>query len=471
MSLSRDLAERATALGFRDLPPAAVTAAKVSLADALAVSLAAVALEPAAGMLADHAAATGGPPEATVIGRADRLPAAQAALANGALAHALDFEDTHDAALVHPNAAVVPAVLALAEREGADGETVLTALALGADLACRLGLALGDRARGRGWYQPPMLGAMGAALASAKVLGLDAGRTVDALSLTACLFALPDGFMANPSSQLRAVRDGFAARAAVEAVDLAKAGMRGAAAPLDGASGLLDMLGGPGTADRLVLDDYGARFRATEVVIKRWPSCRGTHGAIAAGLSLHAEGLPPSAIAGIDARVAPPDDMLFRPIAQKQRPETAIDAKFSIPFTLASAMVNGRIDLDSFQADRLADRHVRTLAERITLADVIEPGDPRAGFAVRLVDGNTRFVPLPRASGLTAGAASLTDLADKVHDCFAHGGVDDMTGQFLEAIALLEIAGLVPLCSMLAQAGPRGGGAASGAQVLTRSLP
>ena len=159
---------------MRRSPPDAIEAAKLSLLDAMGVSIAAGTLGEGCAPFVALARAQGGEPVCTILGFGDRATAAGAALANGALAHALDFEDAHDEAFVHPNAALVPVLLALAEaRGGVSGESFLTALAVGCDLTCRLGIALSTGLAARGWYGPPILGGLGAAAGAACLLGLD----------------------------------------------------------------------------------------------------------------------------------------------------------------------------------------------------------------------------------------------------------------------------------------------------------
>jgi 2-methylcitrate dehydratase PrpD len=380
VSLTRSIVEgylQAMAAGV-DRP--ALEAAVISLADALAVMVAATALEPAVRPFMAYAGASGSGPS-TLIRQNVSVSPVFAALGNGALAHAIDYEDTFEEGMVHPNASLVPALLALAESEGASGKDVLAALALGCDFSCRVSLALdGDPAR-RGWYHPPILAGLGATLGSALLLRLDADGIRNALGLFALQFMLGDELKRSPKSDLRAVREGFAARAAVEAALLARAGVEAVEEPLEGKSGVFALLTGhPPKAEAFAT--VGTVFHGPDVGIKRWPSCRGTHSAILAAQALRARGVTSADIASVSVQVGPPNDMLFVPRAQRIAPQTAIDGKFSIPFVFAVVMETGDLTLASFTDEQLRSPKTLALAERVTMSEHPVPGGAEAIYTI-----------------------------------------------------------------------------------------
>lgn len=417
MSLTRDLAQRAAGIGWDDLPAAPRHAARLCLADGLAVMLGAVRLEPATRPFADAVRAQG--PGAATLLAGGSAPAPAAALANGALSHALDFEDTFDAVGLHVNAAILPCVLALGEAGGKTLGDALCAMAVGADLACRIGLSLRADPGARGWYHPPMIGAAGAALAGAHLLGLTPDQTVAALSLTQVQFALTDALKRSPASDLRAIRDGFAARAATEAVLLARAGVTGTPDPLAEAGGLIPLLTGL-APDPAAFEGFGADWLTPGLTLKSWPCCRGTHRAIALALALRGEGLGAADIAALDISTEPPDEMLFIPRADRIRPGSAIAAKFSIPFTFARALIHGAPGLDAFDPEARQDGEVLALAARVTLRRYA----PGAGQVAHLewTDGTEADRPLPSPPVLTAGKTSVADMAAKFRDCLGAAG-------------------------------------------------
>ena len=199
-TLSLAIAERICAIGFADLPAQTVEITKRSLLDALGVSLAASGIGEGCEAFAQLAASAGaGVPESTVLGYGLRVAAPMAALANGAMAHALDYEDAFDGAPLHPNASLVAALLAEAEAiGGVSGRDFLAAMAVGCDFTCRLGLSLKTDPASLGWYPPPILGAFGATVAVARLHRLGPQQMLDALSLTLCQATCPGEIKYSP---------------------------------------------------------------------------------------------------------------------------------------------------------------------------------------------------------------------------------------------------------------------------------
>ena len=426
--MTATLARHAAAVTWDALPDDARQAARTSLADGLATMLAARRLEPAA---LRFRAAADGPGPSTLLAGGTAGPVG-AALANGALSHALDYEDVHDDLGLHPNAAGIPVVLALAEARNRTLGEMLTALAAGADAACRIAMALGGSPARRGWYHPPAIGALGAAVAAGRLIGLGPGGIVAAVSLAACRLHLTDALKRAPSSDLRAVRDGFAAAAAVEGALLAEAGVVGTPDPLGEKGGVLDIWTGVPPRDGWDAG-LGARFHGADVAIKPWPSCRGTHGAIAAALALSEAGLRPDDVAAIRADVAPPDEMLLEPLDLRQAPTVPAEAKFSIPWAVAVALSRGAPGLDDFLPDAIADPVLRALAARVG------PGRMGPGVAPALhvtrTDGTTTAHAMPPRPGPLAGRTPVVAIADKLRACVAAGGGDDAATRALIAFA------------------------------------
>jgi 2-methylcitrate dehydratase PrpD len=370
--LSRILARHVAGLEHRAVPPRALRAARYSLLDAVGVSLAASGLEPACRPFAELAAKEPGP--CTVLGYGTRTTPLMAALANGALAHALDFEDAYDGTPAHPNAAAVAAALALAESEPAiTGPQLIAALAGSCDLVCRLARALPHNPDDYGFYTPPILGAYGAAAVAARLLALDEDRTLACLALTLSQSTSSSQFKRDPASNVRAVRDAFPAQAGLLAALLAARGVRGFEAPLEGEHGFYALYARAAPDETLLLRDLGREFLGAQVSFKLWPSCRGTHAFIEAAFALRrSHPFELDDIECIVAHGAELNQMLMRPVQQKRRPETAIDAKFSLPFCIALAFVRGLVDLDGFAPEALSDPAVLRLAERVDY--VSEPG-------------------------------------------------------------------------------------------------
>jgi len=423
--VSEALAAHVARTRCEDVPSGALMAAKRSLLDAVGVIMAASTLGDGCAAFADVVGrVTGG--TSTVLGFGFMASAADAALVNGAGAHALDFEDAHDQAPVHPAAQTVPAALALAETRGASGRDLLAALAVGADLTCRLGLALTDDPLGYGWYVPPILGAFGATAAAASLMALGERQVLDAFSLTLGQATATAEVIENPQSLVRGVRDAFGAHAAVLSAQLAARGVAGFREPFEGRAGLFALYARGGYEPEPLVQDLGVRYEGARVSLKPWPSCRATHPFVDAALGLAIDG---------DVRATEIDTvtllgcewarMLAEPIGRRAAPATAIDAKFSLPYTVASALVHRRLDLDSFAEPARREAAVLGLARRIRY---MGDGDEAAGHdavtrgtvEIHMSSGDVLSRRCEHPRGSPEAPISEADLVAKFVDCAAH---------------------------------------------------
>jgi 2-methylcitrate dehydratase PrpD len=404
-----------------DLPLATRHAAKRVLLDATGVMLAASGMVPEVNGFVALARSMGAGPS-RILGTGYRVAPAMAALANGAMAHALDYEDSFDLAPGHPNASLVPALLALAQFRGpVDGLRFLTSLVAGCELACRMGLALRQEMELGGRYPTPILAGHGAALGAAHLLGLDAVRMADALSLALCQVTMPGEIKHSTRTVIRAIREAFPAQAAVQAALLAEQGIAGFERPLEGEAGFYALYAGGKFDVDVLLAALKGSFWIEHLTFKPWPSCRGTHPFIEMALALKAEHrFEAEQIETIVVGVGPMQRMLVEPQQRKRAPEVAIDAKFSVPFCTASALVNDAVGLDSFGRVQLRDPMVLALAARVESEQPPEAEGWRgdAGtLAIALKDGRRFRAMLDRARGTPDNSVSDTQLVDKFVDC------------------------------------------------------
>lgn len=369
MGISRELAELIARTRYEDLPAAVIENQKKSILDAIGVTYGASTLGDGARemvALAENFAA-GGKPEATVLGFDKKLPAIWAAFANAAMAHGLDFGDTHDGSTTHPNSSSFPAALAAAERKGGvSGKELLTALVLGSETTIRISLAADVHDSYDGFYPPTIYSSYGATAAAAKILGLGADGIMDALSFNLCQSTCSSELQNNPGTALRSVREAFGARNALTACAMAASGLRGFAEPLEGKLGFYHAFLRDRFTPARALEGLGEKWEAGELTYKAWPCCFGNHAPITAVLQLRKElGLRPEEVRRIHVEVGPPNLMLLEPAEEKLRPENAINAKFSIPFNVACALVRGSVTIDSYGEENLHDPAIRALAEKV----------------------------------------------------------------------------------------------------------
>jgi len=442
--LSERIAQHMAGVRFEDLPPSTVTAAKHILLDATGVMLAASGMAEEAAPFIRLASEAGAGPS-TILGTGLKASPAAAAFANGSLAHALDFEDAFDLAPGHPNASLVPALLALAQlRAPVDGKQFLTALAAGGDLSCRVGLALRRRMEEGGWYPPPITAGVGAACGAGRLLGLSAEGVLDCLSLALCQVTMPGEIMHSRRTVLRAVREAFPAQAAVQSALLAEAGVAGFETPVEGKGGLYKLYAEGQFEPADLLDGLGERYWIERLTFKRWPSCRGTHPFIQIALRLHSSGVAADAISRITVLIDPVQKMLVEPADRKQAPAVVIDAKFSIPFTTALALVRRKVTLDEFDPAVLRDAEVLATARKISYAVVEAPSwqlGSGGGIRVELADGQVFEDSVHNASGCPDDPLSEDHLREKFIDCATRARVPLSRGraaQLADAILSLE---------------------------------
>lgn len=218
--------------------------------------------------------------------------------------------------------------------------------------------------------------------------------------------------------------------------------------PLEGQSGLFRLLtGAPPKAK--VFADIGTAFLGPDVAIKRWPACRGTHSAIVAAQRLRRRGISLSDIADVSVQVSPPNDMLFVPRNQRVRPQTPIDAKFSIPFVLALALQGDEVTLESFSRQNLATDILRDLAARVRMEEAPAPPHLEAVFNFHLMTGDVIAEPIEPPEAWRAGDTALDDLGSKIEACMAVGLVPVPPGLFTAALGDLADTGIGPLMQLL----------------------
>ncbi len=441
MNESLTLARHIAATSYDDLPSNAIDAAQKSFLDALGVTLAAGTLGEGCKAFVDLAMAGGGKRESTILGFGVKVPALMAAFANGSMAHALDFEDAHDRAPVHPNAATIPAALAAAESIGnVSGREFTTAIALGCDLVCRLGLALNENPLEDGWYIPPILGAFGATTAVCKLLNLTAGQVVDAFSLTLCQATCSAELTQSPHSVVRSIRDAFSAKAGLLSALLAHQGVAGFDQPIEGKAGLFSLYARGNYDPAILTAELGQTFEGAHVSFKPWPSCRGTHSYIDAVLRIRdAHDLKPNDVEVIKVVVSPVNEMLCEPLGRKQNPVTAIDAKFSLPFVVATALVYGRVALDHFTTQALADQDVLELARKLTY---------QVDTGLTLKEAVRGFLQIKTRNGILSATVdfpyghpknpiSQEALVSKFMDCARHSARRISKGKLNEIVGLI----------------------------------
>jgi 2-methylcitrate dehydratase PrpD len=358
---------------FEDLPPEALWATKEHVMHTLGTVVAGSAA-PGCPALVSLFEQMAGRPESTLLGWGVRVPAHHAAHGNSAMGHAQEFDNNDDRIAYKTSVCAVPAALAVAERRGGvSGREFLTAACLGIDFGIRMGLAIRP--------QPahpvaPNLGPFAAVVASAKLLELNEAAIWDAFGLALCGVATV-GASTTALSYTKRFQTGAAARNGVFAAVLAANGFSAHQAVFTGPGGYFVGIHGQEGDFEVLTDGLGERFEVVNVGPKAYPTCRYTQGAIDAALALaNRHNLEPDDIAEVRVRVGPRDYAVVfggqDGLAAKQRPQSVVDAQFSIPFTVATALVRRRVALDDMSETAIQDAKVVALAERVV--PIVEPG-------------------------------------------------------------------------------------------------
>lgn len=359
---TRRLAGYVTGLRYKDLPDEVVELAKICVLDALGSACLGATMR--WGEIAiDYVEAIGAKAESTVIGARTKVDAGNAALANGTMGHAFETDDVLICALHHPGIVVVPAALAMAEREDSSGREFIAAVVAGYEVMNRVGKAIGTESHVmRGFFPTSTNGTFGAAAAAGKLLHLSEARMTDALGIAGSqsggLFeGIKEGVMTKRFGAGRAAQSG------VMAAELAKLGFTGSATVLEGAWGYLKAFSDKTDPARLT-EKLGKTFNIMETTFKPYPCCKGLHAAIDGVLHLKREhDIDPAQVAEV---IVGAYEKLVR-MHDIYEPATAMAAQFSIPYVVATSLMRGVPDVAAFSDKSIRDKKVLALARKVRL--------------------------------------------------------------------------------------------------------
>ena len=447
------------------LPAAARSVAKTFIADSLGVGVAG-AEAPWRPEVLDMAASSGGAAEANVWGSGERLPLGQAAMVNGYQMHALEFDCVYEGAVVHAMSAVLPALLGWAERQGSmfggiSGEQLLRAVAAGIDVAVTLGLCSRPPMR---FFRPANCSGFGAVAGLAVLARLDEAQTRDALGIYygQCAGTMQAHIEATP--QL-AMQMGFAARAAVTAVELARRGMPGPRAPISGPFGYFALF--DGAADPAPFNELGLSWRICELSHKPFPSGRATHGGID-GLRrlIAAHGIAADSVRAGRFTVPPLTHRLVgRP---PQEGMTGAYARLCLSYVGAVCLRRGTIGIDDFADAAMADPATLALARRLAVIADGNP-DPNALLPQRveldLADGRTIACDVAEVLGSPTRPLSPDAARSKFEMCCRL--LPDRGAALWNGVAALEPGGAATLARMTAPPDQRAGAPLNASAIAT----
>jgi 2-methylcitrate dehydratase PrpD len=405
---------------YEDLSQGAVDATKTFILDAFGVAIVgtlAPGVPETLGLLSDW----GGKAESTVLVSGEQLPAPSSAMMNSFLMHNQEFDPVHDLAVVHAFTTVLPVALAIAEAQGGvTGKELLTAVALGVDVACWIGISSRSPIA---HFRPGTLGAFGAVAAAGKISGMDQATLTHAMGI---VYSQISGTLQPHTEgvQVNSMQTGFNARGAVTAISLAARGIQGPAQVLEGRYGYFPLFEGEYDVED-VLANLGRVWQVERIGHKPFPSGRLTHGAAEAVLILkERHGFTAEDVGEIEVLIPP---LVYRLVGRPLGSGTPSlqYAKLCIPFVAAVALLRDTVFIHDFGEEGLRDPAVHELANRITVVEDLTITDQNImvpqTLRIRLNDGTKHELTLDQLLGHPDRPLSREQHLAKFHSCWAAG--------------------------------------------------
>ncbi len=440
---TRKLAEHASALTYEMLPQELVDLTKRCILDTLGVTLGASCLSPKGKDLADYVYEQGGKAESTVLGFGFRAPAGAAVFVNGSLGHMLDYDDVGKTG--HLSIVTIPVAFALAERKGGiGGKDFIAAVAAGMDVMTRLGAAITipQWISNEGWFATQLLGYIAGSATAGHVLGLDADQMENAFGNAFTQTAGSRQMAVDELTDLRAMQAGFCGQGAVLAADLAQRGIIGSKAVIEGKYGFFKTYVRDEAPDwQALTGELGTRFPVLNSHgFKVWPHCAHIRPCTAAILQLRRDGVDPEAVQQVDiVGGSQATQLLSTPIDSKRRPQAAIDAKYSVPFTSAVAITKGNVTLRDYTPEGLSDPVVLAMADRIQYRPDPTSNSLMPTVEMRLKNGDMRACQVQSVPGDANEPVGWAEIEAKFRDCMSFVAVEPSNVDFMvERIANLE---------------------------------
>lgn len=453
-ALALAFARHAATTRFKDLPTSAVEKAKTFLLDTLGVAIAG-STGAALSQVESVASSWGQSNDArTWVGGA-RLPAVSAAIVNAYLIHCLEFDCVHEGAVVHPMATLLSALFAFVEREknsgrSISGEELLTAICVGVDVAGLIGVATDAPVR---FFRPATAGGFGATAAIANVARLDEQTTLSAFGN---LYGQTSGTLQphTEGSVLLGLQIGFNARAAIAAIDLARAGVQGPVMPLLGRYGYYALMEQESVDPERVFSRLGKEFQIERLSHKPYPSGRLTHGVVH-GLRdlMKAHGFTAEDVVEVVATVPQLVSRLVgRPLIEEPQSNYA---KLCLPFVAGVFLARGACDVPDFRGAALVDPIVHRHAAKVRVVTDANPNpnalDPQT-IAVTLASGQKHSIIIPKTYGHPEAALTSAENEDKFRRCCANAAAPIPAARVERLLGLVRDAETMADCTALLDA-------------------
>ena len=396
---------------FEDLPEETLSKVKEFTLDVIGCTVGA-STQPQIKALDQVLIAQGGNPDATVFAHGFKSSLMNAAFWNGTMGHAFDFDDDHREGTMHPSVAVFPAVFALGEKRGASGKDFMRSFILGLEVMIRLGESLLGKSYYQGWHPTGTCGVFGAAAAGSTLIGLDPLRQKYAIGIAGS-FSSGTQECTGEGAWQKPLQAGHPAMSGVLATLLGEQGYIGSGTVLDGPFGVIKALSFKDEFDYgRITDTLGQKWEMTETSIKVHACCRFSGPVADCALDLYKQGVRAADVKKITAKVGDFSlKMLCYPEDRKRRPQTHVDAQFSIPWAVAVAVCKNNTGIYEFRGDALKNEEVLALAQKVVCeydpaAEAMYPKAYPSTLTAEMNDGRTytAHVDYPRSSSIRRDA-------------------------------------------------------------------
>jgi 2-methylcitrate dehydratase PrpD len=422
MTISKDLAHFAHGMSLADVPKSVHHKAKLLVLDTLGICISSAQLPFGHDILA-MAQEWEQPGGAGLIGSDMKVAPHHAAFVNGVLGHGQDYDDTHTESVVHPSGALVPAMMACAERDGVDGARALLALILASEASIRLALPALNAFHLRGFHTTSVACTFGSALLSDLTRGAPQERTVEALGICG---SFASGLLecVPAASSAKRLHAGWSGLCGIMASDLARTGFTGPASVIEGRLGVYNSMIRGETYDLgRITKGMGQEWEMLDIRPKLYPCCHYLQSFIECASVLRTrEGFKPEDVASISCEVAAGSvNMICTPWAIKIAPETGYDARFSLPYSIAVMLVKGRAGAAEFEESQLKDPDVARLMQKVDYAvnEEYSVKDMPGAMTIHMRDGRSFRHEVPRVGGDSQNPFSYDAIMAKFYDCTA----------------------------------------------------
>jgi 2-methylcitrate dehydratase PrpD len=441
---TKKLSEFIFRTNYSDLPPEAISAAKIAVLDHIGVAMAG-SQEPSGRIINQMVREYNLPAEATVIGHRYKTNPSMAALVNGTAAHVLDYDDCLDfprVGLGHPSTSILPALMALAENNHLSGPELIIAYLVGIETYGKIGLMSKDAFKeGRRWEWTGVLGVMGATAAVAKILKLDESKINLSLGIAASLSC---GIIRNFGSMAGHLHAGNAARNAIEAGILAQKGFTAYSDIFEAPYGFYNTF--TANQDPLPIEVEEEHSKALGnpwnilnpgFMFKAFPCAHISHFGVTAGLQLRKQhSIDWKQISEIEFRIP----SAIQKLVSYPDPKTGIQAKFSLGYCLCRALIEGKIKITHFADENINDPSTRQLMQKIKFVAIDQDmGDSPFGYQeviLKMRDGKTFSCRVDHSKGEPQNPQTYEEFTSKYLECAQHAHYDEKTASQIQATTL-----------------------------------